>query len=405
MPPKKKKPRPPIALSDEYRGVSLQFKNGSWHVRWRDPIDRSPKSRIAGTTAGEVQAAVDAAMRQLNGGRTLRSPQTKTWDVIEDWFTRQVIPKNAHSTMKNYESVCSVYLSAIGDRPIGKVTAATLDVILQRLEEDGRSSAVRDKLSTVLRSLFKWAKREGYVLRNPAADLPEVKRVPVRNIAAAILTMREMLAIASVAEEYYRVHIKTLAFTGMRIGELAGVRRVDCHFHDGCEQPYIIIAQSFDRHAMKAPKNGEERFVYVPAELANEIELHIAAQDESGTAGTDGLVFTAKVGAILHDSNFRIKVFRVAYESAVEAGLVTRKALTPFPHVLRHGIATSLREQGVSEQNTGSHLGHKSAQVTRRYVHETDEGRMKALEGLEAVLAEIRRTDIEKAEGASEVPE
>ena len=366
MPPKKK-PRPPIVLSDEYRGVSLQFKNNSWHVRWRDPIDGSPKSRAAGKTASEVLAAADEALRQLNGGRTLRNPKTSTWDVIKDWFTREVIPKKAYKTMKTYESVCGAYLSVIGDRPVGKVTDATLEVILQRLEDAGKSIQVRAKLRTVMQSLFKWAKRKGYILRNPAADLPDIQVSPgVRNIAAAVLTMREMLAVASVARGCSRIRIKTISFTAMRIGKLSGVRRDDCRFHDGDEQPYIVIAQSFDRHAMKSPKNGETRFVYIPRDLADEIDQHIAAQDRSGTTPPNGLVFTAKTGAILHDTNFRIRVFRVAYEKAVEAGLVERKAATPYPHILRHGTATSLREHGVSEKNTSSHLGHKSSQVHPR---------------------------------------
>ena len=414
MPPKK---RAPITLSDAYIGVTLQDKrhDGVWHVRWRDPITGLDKSRKAGTTAEECQTAADEAIRQLNGGRSLRNPKAKVWDVLQDWITREVEPNKSFKTLMTYKPYCETHFDCIADKPIGNVSAVTLEIILERLEDGGASSAVRGKVKTIMQSFFKWAKKEGYILHNPASDLPVIVNVRVKNIDDAVLTMREMLFVAYAADFYYGIHIKTLALAGLRIGELAGIRRQDCWFHnpDG-EQPWLDIIQSFDRHSMKLPKNGKTRFVYIPQELADEIEQHIARQDETGFGvNADGLVFSTKGGSVLHDTNFRVKVFRVAYESAVKSGLVKRKvstqtatkgeAVMPFPHILRHGTATTLREHGVSEHNASSHLGHGSIAVTKGYTHETHEGLLKAAQALEEVLMEI---DAEAAlKAANEAPE
>jgi integrase len=329
----------------------------------------------------------------MNGGRSLRNPKARVWDVVEDWFAREVIPNKSYKTADTYRYTCEAYLQPIADKSIGTISPVTLELILERMADEGRSTAVRHKTKTVMGSFFRWAKKQGYVLFNPAADLPEIEQVPVRDIDGAVLTMREMLIVADCADAYggyYKTHTRALAMTGMRFGELAAVGKDACHFHEHGKPPHIHINYSYTARAkeLRPPKNGKPRHVYIPQQLAEEIEQMIATQEVSGIAHPDGFVFTTHGGSMLNDANYRTRVFQPAYEAAVKQGLIEAKASRPFPHVLRHGVVTSLQENDASRDTAGKHVGHSSNAVTARYTHETDDARLKALKVLEQVVQE-----------------
>lgn len=391
-----KKPRPPIILTEAHKGVWLRWRHNSWHVCWRDPLDGRERSRKAGLTAADITSAANEALKQLNGGRSLRNPKAMVWDVIEDWFAREVIPNDSYKTADNYRYTCEAHLQPIADKPIGTISPVTLELLLERMEEQGHSTAVRHKTKTVIKSLFKWAKKQGYILFNPAADLPTIEQVPVKDIDGAVLTMREMLVVADCADAFdghYKTHTRTLAMTGMRFGELAAVMKDACHFNEHGKPPHIHINYSYNARAkaLRPPKNGKTRHVYIPQQLADEISMLIANNEASGIAHPDGFVFTTHGGSMLNDANYRTRVFQPAYEAAVTKGLIEAKASRPFPHVLRHGVVTSLQENSASRDTAGKHVGHGSTAVTTRYTHETDDARLRALEVLERVVEEATR--------------
>ena len=391
-----KKPHPPIILTEAHKGVWLRWRHNSWHVCWRDPLDGRTRSRRAGITASDVTSAANEALRQLNGGRSLCHPRAKVWDVVEDWFAREVKPNKSYKTADTYRYYCEAYLQPITDKPIGTISPVTLELILERLADEGHSTSVQHKTKTVIQSLFKWAKRQGYVLFNPAADLPAIRQVPVKDIDGAVLTMREMLIVADCADAYgghYKTHTRTLAMTGMRFGELAAVDKDACHFREHGKPPHIHINYSYSARGreLRPPKNGKKRHVYILQQLAEEIEQLMAHQEALGIAHPDGFVFTTHGGSMLNNANYRTRVFQPAYEAAVKQGLIEAKTSRPFPHVLRHGVVTSLQENDASRDTAGKHVGHSSNAVTARYTHETDDARLKALKVLEQVVEEATR--------------
>ena len=386
-----RKLRPPVTLGSDYRGLTLRWKNNNWHIQYTDPVTNRLRSRVAGHERDEVLAVADAIQRSIGRGKSLLSPKTPLWKVIDHWFEAELIPRRAWATQKSYQSACETYLLPLwSDREIARLTPAVLEVYVERLAEDGVGLATQQKVRTVIKSLFRWVKKAGYTTRNHAADIESLNNVkPVKDRSKSVLTMGELLAVSSVAEPHFRLHIKTLALTAMRIGELAALRRENCFFHnsDGVP-PLIVIDSSIGRSRMlQPPKGKEERFVYIPQELADEIEALICQQDAEGTAHSGGFVFVTPKCTILRDTNFREDVFIPAYEKAVELGLMKKKDVCPTTHITRHSHATALREGGLAEHTVTGQLGQKSAQVTRRYTHHTDEAKLEALRTLEASIA------------------
>lgn len=392
-PPKR---RPPIVLSEAHRGVWLRWRHNSWHVCWRDPVTRRERSRKAGLDPNDIRLAADEALRQLNGGRPLRNSKTLVWDVIEDWFRSELIPNKTPRTTDNYRWICERYLNGISEAPVSTISSVKLEGILGAMARDGKSSSVQLKTKCVMGSLFRWATSVGYILVNPAANLPIIREVPERDIEGMVMTMSEMLTLADCADAsdgYYRTHTRTLALTGMRFGELAAVKKNNCHFDEPGIPAHIHITQSYctKSRKLKSTKNGKERYVYCPAELADDIKQLMDKQKSMGIEHPDGFVFTSSLGNMLSDTNYRTRVFQPAYQKAVDMGLMTAKRARPCPHVLRHGVATALQENNVPRYVASQHLGHSSSITTARYSHTTDHGRRQALEVLEGFLLDYQR--------------
>lgn len=397
-----KKPRPPVTLGSDYRGLTLRWKNNNWHIQFTDPVTNRVRSRVAGRERDEILAVAKGVLSSIGRGKSLLSPKTPFWEVVDHWFEAELIPHKSWDTTKTYQSICETYLLPVwSERQVGRITPLVIDAYAERLAEDEVSLCRQQKIRTVIKSLFRWAKKAGYTTLNQAADLESINNIPtIKDIGQSVLTMGEMLAVASVAEPHYRVHLKSLAYTAMRIGELASVKRENCCFHNNHGvPPLIVIDDSIGRsRVLKPTKNREERFVYIPQELADEIEAFVAEQDAIGTAHPEGIVFTTPSGTILRDRNFREKVFIPAYKKAVERGLFPEKKVCPTTHVTRHSHATLLREGGLAEHTVTGQLGQKSAQVTRRYTHHTDAAKLEALRTLEKSIKAARTPPVKKGQ-------
>jgi integrase len=142
-----------------------------------------------------------------------------------------------------------------------------------------------------------------------------------------------------------------LAYTGLRWGELAGLRvgRLDLmRRRASIVETYVVV----DGHVVASdPKNHERREVPVPRFLVDPLAAHVA-----GKAG-DALVFGGeKAGAPMRSRTFQRAVFD---EAAASVGL---DGLTP--HALRHTAASLAIAAGADVNVVQQMLGHKSATMT-----------------------------------------
>ncbi|MBW3651693.1 MAG: site-specific integrase [Actinobacteria bacterium] len=193
--------------------------------------------------------------------------------------------------------------------------------------------------------------------RNPLSGVrpPRVEPEPMR-----FLSHEEVATLVAAVDPRYRALVLVAAYTGLRAGELIGLRRQ----HVDLLRRTITVVEQVQyvggQHLVLPPKSAAgRRSVAVPAVVTAALEDHLGHFAEPGL---DGLLFPAPEGGFLRLENFRRRVWRPA---VAEAGVAPLRI-----HDLRHTCASLAIAAGADVKVLQRMLGHASAALTLdRYGH------------------------------------
>ena len=254
-------------------------------------------------------------------------------------------------TRAGYESLLrSRVLPVFGDLPVNRITPAMVREWIADMTTDGLSASRIKQAKQVLSAPLKLAVNDGILARDPTSG---VKVPTVRRRQQRFLTAEQVTALAAAAENTQTgagLVIETLAWVGMRWGELVALKRHRVHLL----RRRIEIAESATELgtglSWGTPKTHERRLVTMPAFLTDRLAAHL------GTIADDGLVFTAPKGGPLRSSLFR----RGVWVPAVEASGLDRLRI----HDLRGTAASLMISSGANIKAVQRQLGHASAAMT-----------------------------------------
>jgi len=193
--------------------------------------------------------------------------------------------------------------------------------------------------------------------------LPRRKRLPrtlSRGETRFLLASRPAnVAPRNKSEAPFRLIVRLLVVTGMRVGELCRLR-LDDVAPDGS----VLRIHG---------KGARDRIAYVTdASLRQDLRRIVEGRRQSQAGAGGGALFLNRHGAPLRPQSVRAKLKRLAKE----AGLGRRVT----PHMLRHTAATLLIETGVDIRFVQRLLGHSSIATTEIYTHVSDEALRRTLE-------------------------
>ena len=242
---------------------------------------------------------------------------------------------------------------------LGAVRLSRIDRTLLRrwvadLTASGLAPATVVKIVQLTSKALAAAVDERMISRNPAERLP-LPRVEVTEMR--FLTPSDIATLAESIDERYRVWALTAAWSGLRFGELAGLRRDRLDFmRRRIEVAEIAVEVSGHVHVGPPKTRSGHRSVPIPAPVADELEAWA-----SGLEGED-LVFSAPAGGYLRAGQFRRRFWRPAIE---------RAGLAPLrPHDLRHTAVSLWIAAQASPNEIATWAGHSSvATVLDRYGH------------------------------------
>ena len=240
---------------------------------------------------------------------------------------------------------------AIGGTEIGRLRAA-----LQRKWAPGTVGLSL----TYCKIVFGWAVRQGLVGNNPFGRIELPRRSPAASFWSAeevrslLATADRLGAAGPVASRALRAAVHLAVRTGLRKGELLGLRWTDVELSSG----RLTIARSF----AATPKSGRPRHLRLPAEV-----VPILAEWQKECPKTrEAVVFPLRS---------RSGVWGMARTAACMAGLPRllsaagcRPLGHPF-HALRHTFASHYIMQGGSLAVLQQILGHSDVKHTLIYAH------------------------------------
>ncbi len=327
--------------------VDKRVRDGkvSWLARWRAP-DGSQRKRTFPRKVDAERFLTGVDSRILDGSYIdpARS-RVRVAEWSEQWLAGQLQLKP--STRARYESLLRVHvLPTWGPVPLARIGHAEVAEWVSSLAASGMAASSVRHAHRVLSLVLDLAVRDGRLHRNPADGVP---------LPRAKSSEKRFLSHAQVAELAracgpHRLVVETLAYTGLRYGELAALRvsRLDLM------RRRIDVVESVTEVGGVAivgtPKTHQRRSVPVPRSLVDALAGEVA-----GKAPSD-YVFSSPEGSMLRLQNFRRRCFDRA---AAEVGLA---GLTP--HELRHTAASLAVSAGANVKAVQRMLGHASAAMT-----------------------------------------
>jgi integrase/recombinase XerC len=218
----------------------------------------------------------------------------------------------------------------------------------EKLEKSSQGRAL-----SAIRSLFRFACREGILAANPAQSVRTPKRpqtLPRHLRPGEIETLLEAPSDAEPLGRRDRAMLELLYATGLRVSELVGL---DWGAIDLSGRVLRVMG-----------KGSKERMVPFGrpalAALRAWLEVWEGVRGPEGDPETEP-VFLNSRGGRLTDRSVRRVLDRYVETAALAAGV--------HPHTLRHTFATHLLENGADLRAIQELLGHSSISTTQKYTH------------------------------------
>lgn len=207
-----------------------------------------------------------------------------------------------------------------------------------------------------VRSLFRFACREGTLAANPARGVRTPKyprRLPRHLRPGEVEKLIEAPSGAAPPARRDRALVELLYATGLRVGELVSLDWPDVDLNA--------------RVLRVVGKGGKERMVPFGRPAADALRDWLAVWEEVREAGDPPEggggepIFLNQRGGRLGDRSVRTLIDRWTAAAGVPAGV--------HPHTLRHTFATHLLEAGADLRTIQELLGHSSLSTTQKYTH------------------------------------
>jgi integrase len=379
----KKTATPGIYKQDGARGAerfrvifaTREIVDGKTVTRQRSRVFSSPKGervhRITSGTDSKLVTAYDAARHfkaeQDAARKAGRATDVTREDVtLEAFFGTFMASKVRRATTKDrYERSFKNWIApTFGGRIIRTITPLEVRDWANGLTAGpaAKTSAVR-----VLKALFNQALADGLALRDPSKAISATDgRSEVRAVTSDEVYSDEQVArLREAIDDRYRVMLDLLC-TGMRLGEVIGLRRMDVNLRGD-----VTIRRSISEvggELVEGPPKTENSRRTLPLEyLRDELRRHVGlyAQPEA-----DGYVFTGPRGdAPIRPNNWRDRVFYAGIEAAGLPRIV--------PHALRHRFAIDALDRGYTIHQVADWLGDTSAVVEKVYANFLPTSKMK----------------------------
>jgi integrase/recombinase XerC len=242
-----------------------------------------------------------------------------------------------------------------GETTVPEVVAPMIRSWLASLKERGITSrSITRKISSV-KSFFKYALREGYVTKNPAAAITAPKmarRLPVYVEENHMKTLLNHVEFTGDWKGYTaRLAIKLLYELGIRLSELINCRESQFDFSYG--------------HVKILGKGNKERIIPLGSGLRNEIREYVKQKRVQFENPDESFLLVSEKGRRLYAKY----VYRITTEYLSQVTSIEKKS----PHVLRHSFATHLSNNGAELNAVKELLGHASLASTQVYTHNTIE--------------------------------
>ena len=345
-------------------------EGGSWAYRIDGVVGAGQARRqvqVGGfATEADAAVALESALVAQAGLPKSRPGADTVEGFVHGRWLKAVRGEVAEAGWRNYLTILDSYvLPRIGSSLITRLTTADVEAMYRGLLASGGKTGGGLAGTTVMqvhrtvRRMLNDAVRWGLIRVNPAIGA-HVGRVERRPMDTWTIGEVGIFVDSSRGDRLWPLWVFAL-HTGMRRGELAGLRWRDVDLEVGRVSVALQRTTANYRIVLVEPKAGSRRTIAIAADVVTVLRAHAIAQaTERSAAGLsparlDDTVFADRFGVSYHPQRLRAR-FAAA---CVKAGLPVIRL-----HDLRHTMASVALTAGIHPKVVQERLGQSSVKMT-----------------------------------------
>lgn len=352
-------------------GSIRQKPNGRYEVRISGRDMETGKSTRISKYADTLDEAVD--IQHALSVAMVQTPQylqnnTTVGEWLDNWLTTYMQHTLKQSTYKSYETyVRKHFKPSLGTIKLKELTPRTLQIFYNyKQEQENLSPKTISNLNMCLHKALAQAQSEGLILSNPSGS---VSLPPLIKPHIEVLTREQQARLVQASYQFrYGVFVRMTLVTGLRLGEVVGLRWCDIDFYTNMLHVNQTLnrlqrydddeADSKTEIVTQTPKS--QNSIPMLPELVMDLQnwRTVQMQDAAalGTAYFDsGLIATQENGLYVEP-----RLMREYYQKMLAAANLPNYNF----HALRHTFATRAMEQGMDAKTLSVLLGHYSVGFT-----------------------------------------
>lgn len=342
----------------------------------------------------ELKTSFQYAKEEAQNNIDLKRKKITLNEWFEEWFTNYKIPNIKETSVFPMRSKYhNTFGKAIGNMKVAEIRNMDIQCVINDMKKMGRaSSSMRDALGRV-RECLESAKNNRIIDVNPCFEI----NVPWENtsIQRRFLSVEEQQRFLQEIEyNWYREMFYIMFLTGMRIGEVGGLkwedidwkkkcinihRSLSCQYENGVKTMRLTKPKTHNSYrSIPFMGEAEEMLISQKAKLDKQKKAYGKRWRSGGEY--EGLIFTTSLGSpiIRNVAEKEIKkiVQAINFQESVEAVKENREVnefKDLYPHAIRHTFCSRCFEKGMDPKVVQMLMGHHHYSTTIDiYTHVTE---------------------------------
>ena len=382
-----------------------EISKDKYSYRWTDRVGK--RHAIYANSLDELREKEEQITKDSIDGIKVERASVTLDEVYAIW--RDLKRGLKDNTRQNYIYTYEQFIHpSIGSMKVSKIKRSDLKRYYNNMvDERNLKYATVDNIHTVLHQVLQMAVEDMIIRVNPSDNLlRELKAA--RNFdtekkkALTIDQQKLFVTYLKNSEKYNHWYpiFATMLGTGLRVGEVTGLRWDDVDLKEGIVNVnhtlvYYNHAKGGCYFGINTPKTESgirevPMFAFVKDAFMQERKNQFAAgvRSEARVDGYENFVFVNRFGNVQHQGTLNKALRRIIRDCNDEVLLKEEKdpvLLPPFTcHSLRHTYATRLCESGINIKALQDLLGHKDIETTMEvYAEATKDLKKKEISKIE----------------------
>lgn len=351
-----------------------------------------------------LQKKMADAKYEMEHGIYMNAQHLTLNSFFETWLSEIKENTVKANTISVYMEIYKIHIApSLGKLQVSSINKLMVQRLLNNMSKNGLSPNTLAKTKAILYSIFKEAMENRMISYNPCENITIRRDKTERRVLSY---SEQQLFLETIRGSRYEMLCILGLSTGLRIGELSGLRWSDINFEEKTltvERTYVYL-HDVKNHQMKdefhSPKTKNScRTIRLLDSTVQLLMQHRLTQEKEKKAMKDAwcpvedgedLVFTTKNGGPVRGLNvaetLNNYVNKINKQEELRAKKEHREPVLferITPHTLRHTFATRAFESGIPPKVVQQILGHSSLEMTMDlYTHVTEDVQSKEIQKL-----------------------